>query len=100
MRVNIVGRDFTVKDEDREYAESKTDKLVRYFDLTQLITFTMNKKDNKGEYEVECIVDVEKHDDFVASGRAEDLRKAIDISVEKAGRQLRDFKEKLKTSHR
>ena len=98
MRVNIVGRDFTVKDEDREYAESKTDKLVRYFDLTQLITFTMNKKDNKGEYEVECIVDVEKHDDFVSTAEAQEAKAAIDAATEKSARQLSDFKEKLKQS--
>ncbi|MEM0984226.1 MAG: ribosome-associated translation inhibitor RaiA [Planctomycetota bacterium] len=94
----MVGRHFEVTDAIREHAETKGEKLPRYFDRTQLITFTIEKQDSV-EYKVECIVDVEGHDDFIANAHDEDVYKAIDSSVHKATRQLTDYKEKLKQEH-
>jgi ribosome-associated translation inhibitor RaiA len=45
---------------------------------------------------VEVVVDVVKHKDFVSSQSGPDLYACIDECVDKAQRQLRDFKEKLR----
>lgn len=95
MRINVVARDFDPAPDLEAFAEEKVQKLPRYFDGTQLITVTMTKGPRSG-YEVEVIVDVEKHDDFVGTAEADDVRSAIEAAVNKAQRQLTEFKERLK----
>lgn len=97
MRVDVVGLKFEVTDPIREYAETKVEKLLRYFDGTQLITVRLAQPAGR-EFTVELVVDVEKHDDFVATASGDDLYLTIDSSVQKMSRQLTDFKEKLKLS--
>lgn len=99
MRVDVVGLKFVVTDAIREHAESKVDKLSRYFDGIQLITVRLSEHVNKAnEFGVEIVADVEKHDDFVATATGDDLYLTIDSAVQKMSRQLTDFKEKLKLS--
>lgn len=97
MRVDVVGLKFDVTDAIREYAETKADKLTRYFDGTQLVTVRLSERD-KHTFEVEIVADVEKHDDFVSTATGDDLYLSIDSAVQKMTRQLTDFKEKLKLS--
>jgi len=99
MRIDVVGRDVRVTDNIREHAERKGEKLPKYFDGTQLITFKISKQDALN-YHVECVVDVEKHENFVANADNEDILTAIDQVVQKSTRQLTEFKERLKTQHR
>ena len=99
MRIDVTGKGFSVSDRIREHAEAKGEKLLKYFDRTQQIVFRIEKHEKTG-FEVECIVDVERHDDFVASGSSDDVMAAIDESVHKATRQLTDFKDKLKNQNR
>ncbi|MBZ0173077.1 MAG: HPF/RaiA family ribosome-associated protein, partial [Phycisphaerales bacterium] len=72
MRIDIVGKDVHVTDSIREHAEAKGGKLPKYFDGTQLVTFTITKKDRLN-YHVECVVDVEKHEDFIANADDPDI---------------------------
>jgi putative sigma-54 modulation protein len=98
MRVDVIGHNFQVTDAIREYAENKTAKLTRFFDRLQQVTVRVSKINHKAdaEYDVELILDVEKHDDFVSHARARDPYAGIDLVIEKGERQLRDFKEVLK----
>jgi ribosomal subunit interface protein len=100
MRIEVTGKGYDVSDRVREHVEEKSEKLLRHFDRTQLITFKIVKHDKSGDFEVECIIDVEKHDDFVSKASGGDLFLSIDDAVNKAVRQLTDFKEKLKATHR
>lgn len=100
MRVDVVGRGIDVTDAIREYAEDKVAKLTRYFDRTQQITLTLTKADHHGNFDVEIVTDVEKHDAFVASAQGDDLYGAIDHASQRASRQLTDFKEKHKMGNR
>jgi ribosomal subunit interface protein len=97
MRIDVIGRDVHVTDDVREHAERKGEKLPKYFDGTQLVTFTIIRKDSVN-YGVECLVDVEGHEDFVASAEDPNIKTAIDSAVQKATRQIKDFKERLKTT--
>jgi putative sigma-54 modulation protein len=98
MRINVVGRHFEVTDAIREYAEQKAGKLTKYFDGLQQIDVQISHEGHHhgAEYEVELVLDVEKHRDFVSRAKTTDPYAAIDLVVEKGERQLRDFKEKLK----
>ena len=102
MRIEVIGRNLDVTNAIREHAEAKAAKLPRYFDHIQQITFRLSPEDHhhKGSFRVELVVDVEKHDDFVSHASHEDLYTAIDQAVQKASRQLTDFKEKLKLGKR
>jgi len=102
MRIEVVGRNLDVTDAIRGHAEAKAGKLPRYFDGVQLVTLRLSRENHQhhGKFEVELVVDVEKHPDFVTHSSAEDLYAAIDEAVQKSSRQLTEFKEKLKTGKR
>lgn len=97
MRVDVVGMNLEVTGAIRSHAEGKVEKLLRYFDGIQLITVRLGQPAGR-DFEVELVVDVVKHDDFVAKASGTDLYLAIDSAVQKMSRQLTDFKEKLKLS--
>ncbi len=100
MRIDVVGRQFEVTDAIRAHVEAKARKLVRFFDGTQLITCTISKPDGDHLFRVEFVVDVEKHENFVAHAEGEDLYAAVDKAESRSQRQLTDFKEKLKVNKR
>lgn len=98
MRIEVATKGIDLTDNIRAHCQEKGGKLPKYFDRTILVTFRIEKHERRG-YSVECIVDVEKHEDFVAKSESDDLFAAIDESTAKAQRQLADFKEKLKVEH-
>ena len=55
MRVDVVGLKFEVTDAIREYADSKVEKLSRYFDGIQLITIRLAQPAGR-DFEVELVV--------------------------------------------
>ena len=98
MRIDTVGRDIEITPAIRQYAEQKAAKLSKYFDGLQQVTITVQRTHahHTHEFTVELVADVEKHDDFVSRAQGADLYATIDEVSEKAGRQLRDYKERLK----
>jgi putative sigma-54 modulation protein len=97
MRIDVIGKHLEVTPAIQDYASKKVDKLTKIFDGTQQIKVCLESpQGKKGEYHVEVVVDVVKHDDFIANAVGPDLYAAIDTAVDKALRQLRDFKEKLR----
>ena len=100
MRIDVIGRHIEITDPIREHAETKGEKLIKYYDRILQITYTIFEADSKGEHKVELVVDVEHHDDFVAHASGDDLYGTIDQVSQKATRQLTDFKEKFKLGNR
>jgi putative sigma-54 modulation protein len=102
MRIDVVGRNLEITPAIREYSASKAEKLPRYFDGVLLTTITVTKADHQthGSFGVEFVIDVAKHESFVAKATDEDLYAAVDQAMAKAQRQLHDFKEKLKQGKR
>ena len=98
MRIDVVGRQFKITDAIREHVVAKGEKLLKFFDRTQLITCTISKPDHGHVYRAEFVVDVERHEDFISHAEGDDLYAAIDKAVARSQRQLTDFKEKLKTN--
>lgn len=102
MRIEVIGRNLDVTDAIRNHAEQKGGKLTQYFDRIQQITFRLSRVGHQhhGKFEVELVCDVEHHADFVAKVEDEDLYVALDHAVQKASRQLTEFKERLKNGKR
>ena len=94
MQVNITGRHMELTPAIEDYARRKADKLPRYFDRIQQIDILIDKV--KKGYEVEILTGVEHHEPFVASSSNLDLYACIDLSVDKAVRQLSDHKSRLR----
>jgi putative sigma-54 modulation protein len=97
MRIDVIGKHIEVTPAIQKYAETKAERLTKIFDGTQQIKVLLESPKGKaGEFHVEVVVDVVKHKDFIANATEADLYAAIDVAVDKAQRQLRDFKEKLR----
>lgn len=102
MRIDVIGRNLEITKAIKDHAETKADKLHKFYDGVQAVRITISKIDHqhKGSFDVELVIDVEKHDDFVSHCRGEDVYGAIDEVVHKGSRQLAEFKEKLKVEKR
>ncbi|MEM7230205.1 MAG: ribosome-associated translation inhibitor RaiA [Planctomycetota bacterium] len=94
MQVNITARHADLTPPIEEYVQKKAEKMVKYFDRTQQIDVIVDK--SKKAYRVEFIVDVEKHEPFVAHCDDEDLYACIDHCADRATRMLKDHKSKLR----
>jgi len=98
MRIDVVGKHLEVTPAIQQYAEKKAEKLTKFFNGTQQVKVYVESPQGKSrEFHVEVVVDVVKHDDFVANAIDADLYAAIDVAVEKAQRQIRDYKDKLRS---
>ncbi|GJM18258.1 MAG: hypothetical protein DHS20C14_04710 [Phycisphaeraceae bacterium] len=101
MRIEVVGRNIDVTDPIREYAEKRCEKLERYLDMVQQITYTIEKESAAKEvFKAELVVDVEHHANFVSHDTGHDMYALLDSVTDKAARQLTDFKERLKLNKR
>ncbi len=97
MRIEVVARPgIEVTEAIRAHATEKGSKLPKYYDGTQMATYTLTKSDRPHFFTAELVVDVEKAPAFVSHAESEDLYQAIDQVTQKCVRQLTDFKEKLK----
>jgi len=98
MRIEVVGRNVTITDAIRDYCTQRGDKLPRYFDGVQMITFRISTADHhhQREFDVELVIDVEGHDDFVSHAKEHDLYAAIDLVTQKGQRQLVEYKDRLR----
>ncbi len=94
MQVTISGRHIDLTAANREYAQRKAGRLLRYFDRIQQIDILIDRV--KNGYRVEIIVEVERHEPFVATMRHADLYACIDLAIDRASRQLTDHKSKVR----
>jgi len=79
--------------------EAKVSKLVKLFERLTEITVTIDLE-HPDEVGVDLRVSAEHKHDFVATTRAEDLIKALDLAMPKIEQQLRKYKEKVQDHHR
>lgn len=96
MEFTIAGRHhLEITPAIRQYAQDKTGKLPRYYDRIQQIEVIAGRKDSHS-HEVELIVNVDRHDPFVARDSGDDLYACIDGVVDKMERQLTDHKNRVR----
>ncbi len=101
MRTTVVGRHMDITDPIRSHAEQKIGKLDKYRDQIIHCDFTISREvAGKELYAAELLVAVRNHPEIVAKTDGHDVYVLIDEVIAKAGRQLHDFKEKLKLENR
>ncbi|MBL8745815.1 MAG: ribosome-associated translation inhibitor RaiA [Phycisphaerae bacterium] len=96
MRIEVRGKNLPMTPAISQYAETKCQRLPRYYDGVQQITVTIEKSAKHDEFTVEILADVEKHDDFVVRLTSHDVYEGLDLAIDKMVRQLVNFKERLK----
>lgn len=98
MIIEVIGRGVEITPAIREYAEAKAGKLLKFFDGVLQTTVTITRADHHrtAQYDVEMVLDVTGHDDFVSHAQDLDVYAAIDLASQKATRQLTDHKDKLR----
>ena len=92
MQIVVSARHGDVSDEVKKYAERKAEKLLKFFDKIQEIEVVLDHDSSSSQ--VEIIVNAEHGNVFVASDKGEDYFAAVDLTVDKMGRQLTRHKEK------
>lgn len=101
MRINVVGRHINITDGIRQHAEQKSAKLSKYDDVVLELDYTVGQESPAKElYWAELLVSVRNHPEIVAKSEGHDIYVLIDEVIAKAGRQLHDFKEKVKLEKR
>lgn len=98
MRIDVTGKHVDLTPPMVEYARTKCEKVLKFFDGVQQIRCVLDKGSNhhQTEFLVEVIADVVGHKDFIANVRGPDIYACIDQATDKVGRSLREFKEQLR----
>ena len=95
MQIIVTGRHVELTDAIEQYAIKRCAHLEKYRDHLQAIEIVLDKE--QIEFEVEVKIDVPHHSIFVSRAGHEDLYAGIDQAIDKAERQLHDWKEKLQS---
>ncbi|MFO7840722.1 MAG: ribosome-associated translation inhibitor RaiA [Fidelibacterota bacterium] len=95
MKVLITARHFTISEETRKYAGHEIQRLEKIFDRLVSVHVILEKiKDYI--YQTELIVKVPLKV-LTIHERDEELTKSIDLAVDKMIRQLKKYKDQLRT---
>lgn len=93
MQITVTGRHVTVTEEVKQFAAQKAEKLPRYYDRIQAIEVIL---DHEGDdFTVDMIVSAGRNN-FIAHEAGPDVFAAVDLIVDKLGRQLKRHKEKFR----
>ncbi len=96
MEIRISGRDGHVTQEMKAYAEDKAERLERFFDRIGLVEVILNRQ--RGLWTAEMVISAKRGKRLVAEAEHDtDMHAAIDELVDKMGRQLNRWKEKMKS---
>ena len=90
----VTGRDSGISSRQKQHAESKLEKLERYFDGINKIEAVLGHEADGAD--VELVISVRKGKPIVCHSQAKELYAAIDMCLDKAETQLTKFKERAK----
>ena len=98
MVVTVASRHMEVTSALKTFAETKANKLLKYYDRIQEIEVVLNtgKDQGKDHTSVEMIVNAEHKQMFIAHASDGDAYACIDLCVDKLERQLTDHKERIR----
>ena len=94
MQIRLTGRHVEISDEVRDYVETKSEKLGKYYDRIHEVEVILGHE--KEQFSVEMIVHADHRHTFVTRETGPDTFALVDISIEKLGRQLTKHKEKVR----
>lgn|SRR5690606_2807226 len=94
MEINVTARHLDLTGPMEEYARGKVEKLVKYYDRISEIEVVVDQPNRL--FEVEILISVDRRDPFIAKTEGDDYYACVDAAVDKATRQLHDYKELLR----
>jgi putative sigma-54 modulation protein len=97
MNLRITARHFNLKDDLREYIEEKSQRLSRFYE--GIIDMEVILGWEKQARYVELIIKVNSGQ-IVLKEVSEELRKSFDLILDKAERQLKKHKQKMRTKEK
>lgn len=97
MNLAITARRFKLKDDLRNYIEEKSQRLSRFYNniIDTEVILGWEKQDRYVELKIKV-----DHKQIVVKEISDDLRKAFDILLDKAERQLKRHKDKNRTKEK
>jgi putative sigma-54 modulation protein len=95
LRITITAKNVKVTDKMKDYAREKLQKLERYFDRISSIQVVLNEDGLDKVCEINISTETQNHLSAIVHNR-EDMHAAVDLCIDKAHRQVRKVKEKLK----
>lgn len=99
MRIEVTSKGMELTEPIEEHVRLKTEKLLKYFDGVQEIEVILHNAE-RDTFHVEVMVDIVKHDPLIGRAEGSNVYRCIDQAVDKAQRQLTDFKERLREARR
>jgi putative sigma-54 modulation protein len=94
MQINVSSKNIEMTSTIEEYAQTKAEKLTRFYDRIEQIDVKIEKTTHG--FTAEIITDIEHYDNIIANCENDDLHAAIDSCVDKSVRQLTDLKTKTR----
>jgi putative sigma-54 modulation protein len=95
VRITITAKHVKVTDKMKQYAREKLSKLERYFDRIANIRVILDKDGMDNVCEINISTETNNQVTAVVHNQ-EDMHAAVDLCVDKAHRQIKKIKEKLK----
>lgn len=93
MNLTITARRFKLNNDLKYYVEEKTGKLDRYYDNILDIDVILGWEKNNRWVELKITV---YNKQIIVKEVSEEIRKSFDLALERAERQLKRYKEKLR----
>jgi putative sigma-54 modulation protein len=93
LEINLTGKNTSVTEPLKAYADEKLGKLDRYFQDVMRIEVVLIVEDHRQI--AECTVNIKRHDPLFAQAEGADLYAAIDMLTDKMERQLKKQKGKV-----
>lgn len=98
LNIELTGRHLEITPNVRNYANEKAGRLERFFDRIHRIQIIL-ESEGEDRHKAEMVISVSKGSTLVSQAADSNLFAAIDLVLDKAERQLRKHKEKLR-NHR
>ena len=95
MRIEVTSRGMDLTEPIEEHVRTKSEKLLKYFDGVQEIEVILHNAE-RDTFHVEVMVIVVKHEPLIGRAEGSNVYSCIDQAVDKAQRQLTDYKERLR----
>jgi len=94
LQIEVTARNASITNDMKEYAESKAERLIKYYDRVQSIRVVLDVEGVTSACEM--IVKLEHMHDLVGTSKDQDMHAAIDQSVDRLERQLAELKDRIR----
>ncbi|MGH2574110.1 MAG: ribosome hibernation-promoting factor, HPF/YfiA family [Ignavibacteria bacterium] len=100
MKLIFTARHFKAHNSLKEFAESETEKLKRFYDgILKCDVILSYEKASNSVKTSEVIVTANTHHVFTSKESSDDFRISMEAAFDKVIVQIKKFKEKLKSNH-